>query len=520
MPARFTCQFDNRSFQPVLRDRSLQFAPVRFSRSAQWGPKAAEIAVRGNERALFTLIDWLRYGVTIRDQNGGPAWWGFVNEMEIAVGPHTFGLSLDTMANRIAVAYTAIAAGQTSGGDRATTLWEQDDLSVTEFGTKERLLSLSDAKSDTADRYRDAALLARKLPVPTIALSQGGGLSATLRCRGWQDILNWRYVQNAGEGARYIYVQSDGETLVSTGANTAYAQTFQLGGAFGAKLTTIQIRARTLGSPSANLNCDIWTDGGSAPGTLLATRALAPGALSASTDWRTFDFTSANLTLTSATTYWIVVYGATNSSNAYEVGVSTAQGYGGGTGWTAPTVTWGVSAWDMFFQVNGTRDTTDVIRDLVTTYGNGIFSTVVAESQANVVGSAYGDGDSRALALIEDQLNAGTSSSLRMLAKIAPDRSISLDPEPGAPLSGFNPSYLIYPDGAIRTVYGIPVDPWMCPCGGWARLQGVIPAAVDSNTLASVKTLFIEEAEYDVGSNRLTLTPRGQSDVFDFGGVS
>jgi hypothetical protein len=516
MPARFACQFENRQFQPVLRPGSMVATPVRFSRHALWGPKKAEIAVRGDERSLFTLIDYLRYGVTITDQNGTPCWWGFVNEMQVTLGAFTFGLSLDPMANKIAVAYTLIAAGQTKSGTKTLTTWAQDDLSVTEYGTKELLSSLSDAYAATADRTRDALLMARKVPVPTIAIGQGGGLSATLHCRGWQDLLSWRYVQNAGEGARYIYVQSDGETFVSTGSQ-AVGQTFQLGGAFGMTVTTIQIRARLLGSPSANLTVDLHTNSSGVPGTLLATRSVAPGAVGAAVGWITFDFTSANVVLQSATTYWLVISGITDASNAYAIGVSTASGYGSGAGY-AYTFSWASAGWDVFFQVAGTRDTVDVIRDLLTTYASSIFSTVVGDA-SGVTGSAYGDGDSRALAIVEDHLNAGTTSSLRLLAAINPDRSVSLIPEPINPLLGANPSYLLYPDGSIRTVYGIPVEPWFCPCGGWARLQNVIPAAVDSSTLASIKHFFLEEAEYDVASNRLTLTPRGQDNVLDFGGI-
>ena len=516
MPARFSCQFENRQFQPVLRSGSMVCVPKRFSRTALWGPKSAEIGVTGDERSLFTLIDYLRYGVTILDQNGTPCWWGFVNEMLVTIGNYTFGLSLDAMANTIAVAYTEIVAGQTTSGQKVITSWASDDASVIEYGIKEWLASLSDAKPDTANRTRDALLTARKVPVPTLALGQGGGLSATLYCKGWPELLGWRYVQNAGEGARYIYVQSDGESFISTGSQ-AVGQTFQLGGAFGMTLTTILIRARKLGSPSANLTVDLHVESAGVPGTLLATRSLTPGAIGTSADWVTFDFTSSTITLASATTYWLVISGTTDVSNAYEIGVSTTQGYGSGQGY-AFTFSWASAGWDVFFQVNGIRDTVDVIRDLMTTYASSVFSTIVGDA-SGVTGSAYGDGDSRALAILEDQLNAGTTSALRLLAFVNPDRSVSLAPEPGNPLLGLNPSYLLYPSGEVRTVYGIPVEPWFCPCGGWARLQNIIPAAADSNTLASIKHFFIEDAEYDVASNRLTLTPRGQDTALDFGGI-
>lgn len=511
---RFSVQFDDRQFNPVQNTFALTYVPTRFSVSAQWGCKSAEIEVIGDERGLWALLENLRYGVTILDEFGTPCWWGFVAEVEVSVGAYTIGLSLDSMANRIAVAYNQVEAGQTETGDRATTDWAQDDTSVATFGTKEALLTLSDASTDAATRYRNAALGVGKYPVPTISLHQGQGATATLRCRGWHEILGWRYFQNAGEGARYIYVTADGETFVTTNDYTAIGQTFQLGGAFGCSVTTVRLRAQKIGAPSANLTCELWTNGAGVPGTLLATRSITAASVGTAVDWVSFDFTSANLTLSPATTYWIVVYGTTDASNTYQVGVSTAQGYGGGQGQQAPSGVWASAGWDMFFEVNATRDTTDVIKDIVLTYGQSVFGLVVSSQASGVIGTGYGDGDTTALQVIEDQLNSGTTGATRLLARVESNRSVSLAPEPA---SNLNPSFLLEPDGTIKTTYNIPIDPWMCPCGGYARLQGVIPAAVDLTTISNAKLIFIEEAEYDVTSNQLNLTPRGQTNVFDLG---
>jgi len=514
---RFTTQFEDRTFAPVLFGTALRFTPVRFSMASMWGPKACEIHAEGDETAIFRLMDWLRYGVKVLDEYGTPCWWGFIAEVEITIGGYSFGLSLDSMANTIAVAYNQIVAGQSSSGSRTTTAWSQDATSVAAFGIKEALLTFSDATGNAAARFLAQALVIGKNPVSSVRLATGTGLSATITCRGWPDMLNWRYFTNASEGSGYTYVIADGEGTVNTYV-AAYGQTFQLSGLFGCTLTTIELRANEYNTPPGVLIVELHADGGSEPGTVLATRTAASGSIGYVYGWHSFDFTSANITLAAGTTYWLVIGSTSDASNYYQLGVSAAAGYGAGQG-KIFTSAWATATWDMFFRINGTRDTADVIRDMITTYGQGVFPSVVSSAAAGVFGSAYGDGDTRVLKVVEDQLNSGTSSSLRLLSRVLPDRTVSLSPEPASPMDGSNPSYLLDAHGQWYTNYGTLIEPWKCPCAGWARLIGVIPSAADRVGLTNFKYMFIEENEYDVGSNTLTPTPRGQRNVFDMGGV-
>mgnify|MGYP001559044191 CR=1 FL=1 len=192
----------------VLYDRA-KAAPLRFSHivsleptSYSWhgigGPEAANITVWGNPNAVWEAVEWLRCPVEITDERGTLVWYGYVAEVEIRVGAITVGVSLDDMANKIAVAYSYIPAASTTPGERKTTAYSSDTDSTAEYGTKELLASLSGASDAQATGKRDTLLAAKKYPVPTVQMIGENSLSASLKCRGWWDTLRWRYYTQAG----------------------------------------------------------------------------------------------------------------------------------------------------------------------------------------------------------------------------------------------------------------------------------------------------------------------------------
>lgn len=177
---------------PVLT--TLEMAAKRWSDSERGGPDAASIEVSGGLERLAEVRGWLGFGVEIVGDGGAPLWWGFVNEVEIRDGASALSLSLQDLANRVAVAYTVV--GATGANDRQTTAWASDAGSVTRFGTKEALLSLSDTTLEAAEALRTQALKTRAWPQPRIT-PDGSAPGATLSCAGWWRRLEWSYYQTA-----------------------------------------------------------------------------------------------------------------------------------------------------------------------------------------------------------------------------------------------------------------------------------------------------------------------------------
>jgi hypothetical protein len=187
-----------RDFTAELATPRMTFAVMRHSWRAIGGPHQATIRATGDLRALWELIETLRYPIELVDEHGEPRWWGYVAEAEVRVEGIAISVSLDSMANRVAVAY-AYTTEQNPSGERATTAYAQDDTSVDEYGTIERLESSASDDTETAVALRDSVLEALRWPQPQVRIEPGGReIQATLYCRGWWDTLRWRMYDNAG----------------------------------------------------------------------------------------------------------------------------------------------------------------------------------------------------------------------------------------------------------------------------------------------------------------------------------
>ena len=169
--------------------------PTLLSWDAIGGCDRATFRAVAGELDLWQLVNTLRCGIHVGDGRGGSVWWGYVHSVDLDLGSYSFGVSLDNLANRIAVAYEYLAAGVDASGTRATTDWAEDTDSMTEFGTFERLESLSSADEYDAEARRDALLEVLAWPQPTIDFGDGK-LSATMQAYGWHHILKRRYYSN------------------------------------------------------------------------------------------------------------------------------------------------------------------------------------------------------------------------------------------------------------------------------------------------------------------------------------
>lgn len=162
----------------VLVPSSLDLRPLRYESSAQGGPTWADIRVDGDAVSLWRVLNWLAYRVQIRDAMGVNVWWGQVNEVELSIGTISLGVSLDTMANSVAV----IWANNSTGG---MTAYTADQNSIDKYGLKQLLISVNGVDESTAVLRRDWEIARRRYPTPTIRPGSNGRVYASLRCEGW-----------------------------------------------------------------------------------------------------------------------------------------------------------------------------------------------------------------------------------------------------------------------------------------------------------------------------------------------
>lgn len=175
--------------------------PLWYDATDQGGPYQAQIRADGDIDALWHTLLWLGYRVTIRNRDGDPVWWGIIEEATVSSGNVQVGLSLTDMSNSVTVAYTQIAADGSS--ERKTTTAATDSLSISRYGTKEILLTLSDTSAAAAESKRDVALETLRKPVATIAMEMGQPVEATLRCAGYMSTLGWTYYSRADGWEEY-----------------------------------------------------------------------------------------------------------------------------------------------------------------------------------------------------------------------------------------------------------------------------------------------------------------------------
>lgn len=195
------------------RDFNMESAPVdvdfqveRYSHAAYGGPKQATINIRGNDLELWSMLDRIRCPIEIYSEKGDAVWWGYVAEIEVtAINPFSddhnrvnTGVSVDTMFNRIFVAYTQIDEGGTAVS-RQNTTWADGTVSQLVYGTKELLWTKNNATSTHAEAARDKKLAEVQFPVavPNFAF-EATESSAVFKCRGWWDTLDWQYYANSG----------------------------------------------------------------------------------------------------------------------------------------------------------------------------------------------------------------------------------------------------------------------------------------------------------------------------------
>ncbi len=177
--------FTNRLFAPFLAKPNVDYSVQSFSKSAIGGPNRAEIKATGSVNDLFELIEYLRYAVEIYDDSGRACWWGYINEVQINTGKIRFGVSLETMYNKVAVYFGA-------GHNTATA---SDTDSQAEYGKRTGRFTLTIDNETQANYARDGILARRKYPVPEISMDDSEP-GAVLYCKGWWHITDWgTYVQ-------------------------------------------------------------------------------------------------------------------------------------------------------------------------------------------------------------------------------------------------------------------------------------------------------------------------------------
>jgi len=512
-------QFSNRDFSDYTTQHWDSIQVNKYSKHAVGGCIRAEIDVFGSEEDIWHFVDMIRCPVKFIDNERGEAvWWGFISKVEIySTSGAIFGVDIDKMANRVALAYTYL-------GERETTDWVEDADSVAEYGQKDTLFTATNRSEAMADRINTTRLNNIKLPVrlPLRFGSEQTTARARILCVGWVATLAWTYYANDEGRIDNSYIDSiQGGSRFGNGGGWGriIGQSFKNITSTDWEVTHIGYRMRTYGSPVDGVDFTLREnlhhsnpslDYPSAV-TLMDSPTISAESMSGSYQWIDAELTTP-VTLPLNTLFWIhavrsaeeVVY-PYNDRNCFEVDI-TRGGYDDGQKCKASTIPgtndatyaqyyfWSHGAWrsDLNFRVLGQSETTVQIARIISEaeffVGSDILDTTGVKS------CPYRNGDATSLYEIEALLRIGTANNVRLLATVTEEMIFRVyeEPSPGSA------DHFIDKDNLIIDNFGNDVNSADCSVGYWVQLKDIVPASVDLTNLTSATRMFVEYAEYDV----------------------
>ena len=502
----------------------LQVSAQSYSWEAIGGPAAASIAVSGAKSELLQVVDWVGRPIHVF-QDGEVVWWGYVYDAVLDLGGVSIGVSMEKLANKVAVAYEKAVIGS-STGTRETTAYVSNSASQTKYGIKELLATSTASTAEAATAYRDRLLAALSSPPKTLGMGSGE-IGATLECRGWFSTLGWRTYSYEGAWAGTLgQANNSGLPIVKDDTYFQAYQSFQLrpsdsSAFYAAALDIHLVKSGTGGNPlRCNITSSLATDGSGNPVNVLAYGVTTPSGY-ATDAWHKITLNAPVLLQPSTTYYlWVRPEGAWSFPTSdyctwvtYEP-ASYAEGalYSGNNN---ATPGWTVQAGDANFGIYGHRDTSVQVRDIANAIKHANIWDVVVESASGIKTSPARPLESNALTEIRALLEGGCSDGRRMLAEITRQRILRVYKESAADAST---DYMLTADGKVWTSKGIAVKPSTFRPGVWVRLRDTVLSDADP-LLAKLSPIFIEATEYDCASGRLTFTARDHDSVWELGGV-
>lgn len=301
--------------------------------------------------------------------------------------------------------------------------------------------------------------------------------------------------------------EAPGSTVTLTVHGSKIAQSVQLPpGAAAFTINQVEIPIGKVGSPSDSVRLSFLADNSGTPGAAIETTTLAGTSIGEDVTARVFQFSNTN-SIQPGFKFWLQLErtGALDPDDFYIVNMDEDLSYTRGA-----LKLWTGSAWvdrtpaaSLIFRILGGWDTTKQIQEVVSSTGQLIRSTHVAQT-SGVVTNQWREGKATGLEELTDLLKQPTSAGRRLLAVATQERLLRITVQPAEDI---DTTYQMTAAGAFVDQLGNALEPGRLPVGHWVRLLG-IPPVVASNFRLSPR--FLEEATYDPESGKIE--PRWQDE--------
>lgn len=170
-----------------LRGRITSYS---HSIAAVGGFESASVKLQVRLDEIPVIMTWLMRPVVMTGPDAETIWEGFLSGVSATIGQESIDLSLEDMANAVAVRY------QPDIGAQISTAFTTDVESIATYGRKELSYSASGMTTGAATALRDALLNAQKNPVARRTSQVATGdtskdCAVTITFTGWYYTLDW-----------------------------------------------------------------------------------------------------------------------------------------------------------------------------------------------------------------------------------------------------------------------------------------------------------------------------------------
>lgn len=495
----WSVRFEERDFSRPIPAGDIPWRVERLTWEAEGGPAEGELRAEAGLPALHDLTNRLRCGVTIADESGAPCWWGYVHAVELHLDGVIYRVTLDGLANRVAVRW-ADEDPYVEEGPQAfqyQTAWEDDLLSQRRYGVKEMVFSIGEGTQAGAEAARRTHLVNRRRPassaIPGERLERPFVL---VHLRGWYATLGWRLWSEPRGFAGNVRLGGFDTDFGHSPTYQRVAQSFVTAAAGGWEAGEIWLRLWKVGSPTDSLAVELCADNAGSPGSALANLSLDAGQIPAEPAWVRVALPGTTV-LGPATTYWVQLRrsGAVSATQFHRV-KREADGliapgvfkvYDGAT-WQTDAV-----AADLLVGVFGREESTAQIANICAPDAAGQFlSGVRVLAASGVKTRLFRAGKTSALAEVHRLLEMGDADGNRLSARVTEGRWLLVEKRPAAE----SPRLRILPGGELAQRNGRRLIAAENPVGQWAQLDPLLESGATGGETGAV---YIRRAEWRAG---------------------
>lgn len=188
-------------------NHNLDLSPKSYTHDILGGCKSASVYGLGSIADVEYCINYLGRDLLIYNNNMVEKWYGFINQVELNIQSVNIVIRLDEVVNRVKIIYTEPAI--TGNTDSKETIYYENTSSISLYGIREKIYSLSNVNSNAAIQKAKRILDLYSKPQQVIKVNPNNTtIDVTFNAIGYVEGLHNQYYTNSTG-----YQNHDGDSL-------------------------------------------------------------------------------------------------------------------------------------------------------------------------------------------------------------------------------------------------------------------------------------------------------------------